>query len=140
MLITWFFLLCLVFFLCGAWVFARMFLIGARMDRYDSPRTEVPSGRRTGSPENAGVLRLINDFRRQVEAAPMTSRISKTRRLLDAGIAGTPVTPESLQVERLAVDGSDYADTAERSRIPDAVRESHDAKKPADVVAAGKPG
>lgn len=116
MLITWILLLYLVFLLCAGWVFARLFLIGARMDRYDAPRSEIPLARRSASPENAEVLRLIDAFRREVGSGRITTRIAATRRLLDAGIAGTPVSPEALQVERLAVDAGGVP--AEWIRVP----------------------
>ena len=116
MLILWFLLLNLVFLACAGWVFARVFLIGPGMERYDAPRAEIPAARRSASPENAEVLRLIDDFRREVGSGRLISRIAETRRLLDAGIAGTPVSPEALQVERLTVDAGGVP--AEWIRVP----------------------
>ncbi len=93
----------------AAWAFAKLFLLGADLSRYDLPAGSVAGAREDSGAARDTVLARIATMRADTFAAPVAQRLATARRLADQGFAGTPSNPQVLGVEVVPVDAGGVA-------------------------------
>ncbi len=79
-----------------AWLFARLFLQGPDLSRYDVPRDPPQGGWREVSPEHRQVVAGLAEFAAELERGPRKQRLATLRRQLDEGFgSGREVVAET---------------------------------------------
>ncbi len=95
--------------LLGLWLFARMFLRGQDLARYDQPAASVLSVPTDAVGGQQAVLDLIEDMRTRTRRAPFGRRLAVARELANQGFAGTPSDPDVLGVKVVEVSADGVA-------------------------------